>query len=202
MFGDPLSNPKCWESKHLKELTSVIRNGTTPAKAKSVYIQDGVVFLQSQNVWNNLIDYNNVQYIPEELNKKMIATQLMEGDVLITKTGRVNTENSSLGRVSVFRGFEKAVNISSEIYLVRVKGDLNPEFLMQLLLTDSYKRFIRNCSPGGTDKRHLYSRYVEQFKIIIPPIDLQNQFADFVKQVDKSKSEILEGLKKLRMRRS
>ena len=187
MFGDPLANPMMWDTEPLYNVTTIIRNGFAPPNAKSAYTDDGVVFLQSQNVWNNRIEYDDTQFISEDLNSMKKSTELMIGDVLITKTGRINTENSSLGRVSLFRGHEKAVNISSEIYLIRVTNVLNPEFLMHLLLTDSYRRFIRSCSPGGTDKRHLYSRYVEQFKIILPPIELQNQFVDSVQQVDKSK---------------
>ena len=187
MFGDPLLNTMNWKTKTLDEITVKIRNGTTPVGAKKVYTEGGVIFLQSQNVWRNKIDYSDTQFISYELNQKMIDTQLEIGDVLITKTGRINTENSSLGRVSLFRGSSSPVNISSEIYLVRVTKEINPEFLMHLLLMDSYQKYIRTCSPGGTDKRHLYSRYVEKFIIIQPPIELQNQFADFVRQVDKSK---------------
>lgn len=201
MFGDPLLNTMNWKTKTLDEITVKIRNGTTPVGAKKVYTEGGVIFLQSQNVWRNKIDYSDTQFISYELNQKMIDTQLEIGDVLITKTGRINTENSSLGRVSLFRGSSSPVNISSEIYLVRVTKEINPEFLMHLLLMDSYQKYIRTCSPGGTDKRHLYSRYVEKFIIIQPPIELQNQFADFVRQVDKSKSEILEGIKRLKTNR-
>ena len=201
MFGDPLLNTMNWKTKTLDEITVKIRNGTTPVGAKKVYTEGGVIFLQSQNVWRNKIDYSDTQFISYEHNQKMIDTQLEIGDVLITKTGRINTENSSLGRVSLFRGSSSPVNISSEIYLVRVTKEINSEFLMHLLLMDSYQKYIRTCSPGGTDKRHLYSRYVEKFIIIQPPIELQNQFADFVRQVDKSKSEILEGIKRLKTNR-
>ena len=198
MFGDPLSNPMRWKTEQLCDVTTLIRNGTTPINAKKTYSQEGTVFLQSQNVWNNSIDFNNTQHIPNTLNLKMKSTQLEIGDLLITKTGRINTENSSLGRISIFRGYHEPVNISSEIYLIRVLPSLNPEFLMHMFLTESYKRFIRNCSPGGTDKRHLYSRHVEKFSVILPPLELQNQFVAFVKQVDKSKFEVVQSLLKLK----
>jgi len=51
MFGDPVSNPKGWKTVKLKTITSLITNGTTPKGGHSVYVDKGILFFRSQNVW-------------------------------------------------------------------------------------------------------------------------------------------------------
>ena len=53
MFGDPVENERRWQSKPLKELSTLIINGTTPKGGAEVYVPEGIVFFRSQNVWRN-----------------------------------------------------------------------------------------------------------------------------------------------------
>ena len=85
-------------------------------------------------------------------------------------------------------------NISGEVYLIRLNDEVIPKFVLYLLLTDSYRAYIRSCCPGGTDKRHLYIDKVEKFPIIVPPKDLQQKYVDYVNQVDSIKELIIRTL--------
>ena len=91
MFGEPIDNPMGWEVKTLKELSTLITNGNTPKGGSENYVESGITFLRSQNVWRNRIDLSDVAYIDEETHQKMKKSIVNHNDILITKTGRINT---------------------------------------------------------------------------------------------------------------
>ncbi len=96
LFGDPIDNPKGLPVKTLKELSALITNGNTPKGGSENYVDNGILFLRSQNVWRNRIELDDVAYIDEATHRSLKKSSLKHKDILITKTGRINTENSSL----------------------------------------------------------------------------------------------------------
>ena len=63
---------------------------------------------------------------------------------------------------------------------------------------DTYQRMLWNiATSGGATREAITKQQVENLEVIVPPIELQNKFADFVKQVDKLKFEMENSLKKL-----
>ena len=187
MFGDPISNSKKWTIKRLVELSILITNGTTPSGGSENYIDSGVVFLRSQNVWKNRIDLEDTVYISSSLHKIMNKSRVIYNDILITKTGRVNTENSSLGRAAIYKEKNKEANINGHVYLIRLKDTVNPEYILSILTGEAYREYIRRVCVGGIDKRQINLNHVEDFPIIVPPLDLQKRFAEYVSSIDKSK---------------
>lgn len=118
-------------------------------------------------------------------------------DILITKTGRINTENSSLGRAAMFLGEDDSANINGHVYLIRLKKNIINEFVLFILTIDVYREYIRSVCVGGIDKRQINKEHLEEFPIILPPVELQNEFVGFIKEVDKLKLKIEDSLKEL-----
>lgn len=150
--------------------------------------------MRSQNVWRNRIELDDVAYIDEATHKSMKKSSLHNRDILITKTGRINTENSSLGRSALFTGEDDSANINGHVYLVRIRDSALPEFVVQVLTGEPYRKYIRKVCVGGIDKRQINLDQVEGFPIIIPPMDIQREYTDFAAQVDKSKSLVQKAL--------
>ena len=196
MFGDPVQNPMGWEVKKLGNMCSVIMNGTTPKGGEQVYVKNGITFLRSQNVWRNKIDLEDVAYIDEATHKLMKKSSLKKYDILMTKTGRINTENSSLGRAALFMGEDDSANINGHVYLIRLEKEYNHEFVIKILTSPEYRDYIRSVCVGGIDKRQINKDHIEDFPIIQPPIEIQQQFAQFVQQIDKSKFAVQKSLEK------
>lgn len=191
MFGDPVNNPMKWKVSNLGNLCSKISSGNTPKGGSKVYVNEGIMFFRSQNVWKNHLELDDIAYIDEKTHESMKDTSLKHGDILITKTGRINTENSSLGRSALYLGENDIANINGHVYLVRLNSkNVNRRFVLQILISSEFRDLIRRVCVGGIDKRQLNRNHIESFPIILPPIELQNQFADFVRQVDKSKFNI------------
>ncbi len=197
LFGDPINNPKGLPIKTLKQLSTLITNGNTPKGGSENYVADGVLFIRSQNVWRNRIDLEDVAYIDETTHLSMKKSMVKHKDILITKTGRINTENSSLGRAALYLGEDNSANINGHVYLVRLDGSVVPEFVITILTSEEYRKYIRKVCVGGIDKRQINLDQVEEFPIILPPVDQQTKFASFVKHTDKLKLSVAEALSEL-----
>lgn len=185
MFGDPVTNPKGWEQVPLSTLSDKILNGTTPKGGSDVYVEKGIAFLRSQNVWKKRIDLDDIVYLDDATHAKMSKSSLKHKDILITKTGRINTENSSLGRAAIYRGKDDEANINGHVYLVRLKPDNVHEFIEFILTTKEYRDHIRAVCVGGIDKRQLNKNHIEELPIICPPSSEQQRFVKILHQSQK-----------------
>ncbi|WP_108946914.1 restriction endonuclease subunit S [Shewanella halifaxensis] len=181
MFGDPVNNPKGWAVDTLKELSTKILSGNTPKGGSNVYVEEGISFFRSQNVWKNKILLDDIVYIDKETHSKMSKSSLKHKDILMTKTGRINTENSSLGRAALFLGEDGSANLNGHVYLIRLAQGVLHEFVVFILTMTEYRDYIRSVCVGGIDKRQINKEHLEEFPIIAPPIELQKSFIAKVK---------------------
>lgn len=186
-FGDPVANPMKWPVKKLKELSVQINSGNTPKGGSENYVEEGITFFRSQNVWKDRLEMTDIAYINDETHESMKRSSLKHGDILITKTGRINTENSSLGRAAIYDGEDDKANVNGHVYFIRLKEGVNNKFVLRILVSPEYRDLIRSVCVGGIDKRQLNKEHIEDFPIICPPSDMVNDYVAFVEQVNKSK---------------
>ena len=187
MFGDAVANPMNWPIKELKDLSVQINSGNTPKGGSENYVEEGIAFFRSQNVWKDCLKMDDIAYIDEETHAKMKKSSLKQGDILMTKTGRINTENSSLGRAALYMGEDDMANVNGHVYFIRLKPEVNNKFVLRILVSDEYRDLIRSVCVGGIDKRQLNKEHIEDFPIICPPDYMVDKYVSFVDQVDKSK---------------
>ncbi|SEQ43146.1 restriction endonuclease subunit S [Butyrivibrio sp. TB] len=174
LFGNPFDNEK-WDICELKDISESMIDGSN-VDPKYYDSEGDVLFLRIQNVWRNEFRLDDSVYISREINNNnYYDTSLKTGDLLITKIGRFYTKDSSLGRVSVYRGEDDCANYSNNIMRVRLIDSMNSEFVNALLNLDDYQKYIKRTSKGGTDKRALSKSLIGSY-----PIGRD-------KQVDKSK---------------
>ena len=92
--------------------------------------------------------------------------------------------------------------VSKDFPVFKIDLDkVNPEFLLSSVLQPSFVQQIQSNSFGATNRQRIKEDVLLRYTIKLPSMETQNQFADFVRQVDKSKSEILEGIKRLKTNR-
>ena len=197
VFGDAIHNPMEWPVKKLGELSSQINSGNTPKGGQQVYVDRGITFFRSQNVWKNKLEMYDIAYIDEATHASMSRSSLKHGDILMTKTGRINTENSSLGRAALYMGKDDVANVNGHVYFIRLKPGINNKFILRILISDEYRDYIRSVCVGGIDKRQLNKEHIEDFPIICPPVNLIEKYIAFTEQADKSKAVIEKSLKEL-----
>ena len=190
MFGDPVTNEKGWSVKSLGSLSVKIANGYNAKLEEDTYKSEGIMYFRCQNVWRNRFDYNDLVYIDETTNKLMKSSSLKHNDLLITKIGRLYTENSSLGRVSLYEGEDDKANLSGNLCFIRLKTSTCHKFILYILISNQFRDYIRRTTVGGIDKRALNVKQISAFPIILPPLTLQQSFAEKIEAIEQQKARI------------
>lgn len=171
----------------LKEVCSKITDGThkTPR-----YQNDGVTFISAKNIVNNQLDFDDVKYISEQEYKEIQRRcQVEKYDVLLSKSG-------SLGSAAIVNTDEPLGLFESLAVIKYDREILNPTFLCEQLKTDDIQRQFKYGTKGIAIK-HLHLNVIGETKVIVPPLELQNQFADFVTKVEKQKATVQQSIDKL-----
>lgn len=194
MFGDAVVNPMNWPVKKLKDMSVQINSGNTPKGGSENYVEDGITFFRSQNVWKDRLEMDDIAYIDAKTHESMKRSSLKQGDILMTKTGRINTENSSLGRAALYMGEDDMANVNGHVYFIRLKPEVNNKFVLRILVSPEYRDLIRRVCVGGIDKRQLNKEHIEDFPIICPPSDMVDEYVAFADQVNKSKVKVQKAL--------
>ena len=189
MFGDIHDNDSEFDVVTIEDVCSLIKDGThqTPQ-----YIEDkeeGYKFLSSKDVMSQKIDWTNIKYIPAELHKKIYASiKPQRNDILMSKNG-VNYG------VAAVNDTDEVFDIYVSLALLRPKPIMNPIFFRCVINNPGTKRqFDSNIKGIGVPNLHLGE--IKKTRIILPPMELQNEFVDFVQQVDKSKLAVQQSLEK------
>ena len=176
MFGDLKVNPKGWKLQTFDCLTDLITDGehATPKR-----VEKGIYLLSARNILNHMLQLDDVDYIDQEeydrIAKRVIPK---EGDVLVSCSGTV-------GRCcSVPAGIKFQMVRSAA--LLRFKDCVNPVFV-EYMITSDYLQEQINSSKTASSQANLFQGKIAKLKGFVPPIELQNDFLAFVRQVDKSK---------------
>ena len=173
------------EHIRLGDCSELITKGASPKWQGLDYIDhsDGTLFVTSENIREGFIDYSKKKYLPNEINSILPRSVLKKNDVLI------NIVNASIGRAAIFDSDELA-NINQAVALVRPQHNrINVLFLLVFLNSD-YAIAQYNRMKVGGDKANLSLKNISELKIPEVSITEQNKFAEFVRQVDKSKDTI------------
>ena len=183
MFGDLRVNDKGWKYYKLDELTELITDGehATPKRTTQ-----GIYLLSARNVLNHQLSLEDVDYIDyDEFSRISRRIVPREGDVLISCSG-------SIGRCCVVPKNIKFQMVRS-IALLRFKSNINPVFA-EYMITSDYLQDQINKSKTASSQANLFQGKIKLLKGVVPPLELQNQFASFVQEIDKSRSRIQKSL--------
>ena len=184
MFGEPVKNPKKFEKRSLKDTCKIV-TGNTPSRAVEEYYGDFVEWIKTDNIISGEINPTRaVEYLSEE---GMKVGRVVEEDAILMAC--IAGSIASIGRVCVT---DRTVAFNQQINAI-VPYDYNQLFLY-VLLQISKDYLIEDVSMSL--KGILSKSKLEEKEFIVPPIELQNQFADFVRQVDKSREEVKKSLEK------
>jgi|AntRauMinimDraft_4_1070384.scaffolds.fasta_scaffold00714_5 type I restriction enzyme S subunit len=180
--------PAGWEIIRLKWLTTKIGSGKTPKGGEEAYVEEGVIFLRSQNVHFDGLRLDDVAYIDEETNAEMESTQVEPKDVLLNITG------ASLGRCSLVPGEFLQANVNQHVCILRPQPDrINPSFLNYVISSNSVQHQIFADQEGASREAVTFSQ-IEDFQIPVPPLDTQEAIADYLDQetarIDRLKAKL------------
>ena len=187
MFGDPAANDMGWDTLPLENACKTIVD--CPHSTPSYTNEDtGFMCIRTSIVKKNRILWDDIEYIPEhEFVKRIQRKKPGVGDIIYTREGAI------LGIAAIIDR-DCNVALGQRSMLLSPNTDkCTSEFLCVAMNSDS---FLNNVLKGvsGSASPHINVRDIKAFRMIMPPIELQNQFAEFVKQVDKSKVAVQKAL--------
>lgn len=188
MFGDPILNPKGWEMTTIGEIVTEVKYGTSrPAIDGGKY-----AYLRMNNLtydgYLDLADLKRIDIPDSEIDKCIVR----KGDVLFNRTNSIEL----VGKTCVFDKDEDMI-IAGYIIRVRLKPVMLPLIMSYFMNTDALKKKLRSMAKGAVNQANINAQELKAIKIYLPPTDLQQQFADFVAQTDKSKLVVKKQIEKL-----
>ena len=186
LFGDTILNPFGWDKNMLGSVCDV-RDGTHDSPQ---YHETGYPLVTSKNVTGGKIDLTDCSLICKaDFDKINERSKVDIGDIIMPMIGTVGKP--------VVVDIEPNFAIKN-VALIKFKTDskvLNI-YIRALLQSDYFDDVVLSKVRGGTQK-FISLGDIRKLEILVPPMELQNQFAAFVEQTDKSKFEIQKSLEKL-----
>ena len=191
MFGDPVKNEKGWETKELQFVSKV---GSSKRFYQEELSISGVPFLKIADILNR-IDNKETEantYISEEQYLELLKLNLVpkENDVLVTSRG-------TIGKCYIVSKNDKFYFQDGMItWLSNFAKYLSPIFIFYSFMMNGIRNQINSMQAGST-VAYLSIAMIKKLNIMLPPLALQNQFADFVTEVEKQKSTVKQSLEQL-----
>ena len=181
MFGDPFSNEGYYEKVVFKDLTRRITYGFTKPMA---HLSEGIHILTAKNIQNGYINYENVHFADlNEFHALTDKSKPEQNDILITKDG-------SIGRTALYDG-RFPVCINQSVALVKPDfSKVNPIYLVRYLISSMVQNRIQKMGKGGGIK-HLQITELAKFPTILPPLEIQHQFSNRIRDIEQQKSQLV-----------
>ena len=194
MFGDTVENPKGYRVDTLQTLIDAgdityhldgNHGGDYPKSEE--FVADGIPYIGANCISNGKIDFTLAKYLTEERAGQLRKGIAQNDDVLFA-------HNATVGPTVVLHTEEPKVILSTSLTAYRCnKNSIMPEYLATYMKSDSFvmqyssemKQTTRNQVPITAQKK---------YRFLVPPIDEQKTFSDFVHQVDKSKAVVQKAL--------
>ena len=189
MFGDMLLNSLEWPEKPLEGLADIVSGITKGRKTTETGLIE-VPYMAVSNVKSGYIDWTTIKTILAT-KQEIEQYRLMPDDILMTEGG----DPDKVGRGAIIKNPLKDSIHQNHIFRVRLdKSELLPAYFAEYLQHQKAKRYFLGCAKQTTGIASINMRQLRALPVLIPPLPLQNQFADFVAKVDKSKVEVQKAL--------
>ena len=136
--------PSNWKVGKIKYCTTKIGSGKTPKGGSEVYTQTGVLFIRSQNVYDEGLKLDKPFFITPEMDSEMSSTRVAENDVLLNITG------SSIGRSCIMPASHLPANVNQHVSIIRVRqGLVMPQIMHYFWMSNAGKTAIDLFQTGG-----------------------------------------------------
>ena len=181
MFGNPIINDKKYPIFKLKDISQKIGSGFTPRGGDSNYIEEGIAFIRSMNIYNNTFKKENLAYIDEFLANQLSQVELFSGDLLLNITG------ASVARCCTVPDNILPARVNQHVCIIR-QCRISNVFLEYCLTNESYQEYLLLLSnKNGATREALTKSQVENLEVIFPPLLEIARFEKIVEQINKLK---------------
>ena len=194
MFGDPVLNPMKWPEKPLENMADIVSGITKGRKTKETELIE-VPYMAVSNVKDGYIDWTTVKTILAT-KAEIEQYRLLPDDVLMTEGG----DPDKLGRGAIIQQpLENCIH-QNHIFRVRLNENiLLPSYFAEFLQHQKAKQYFLKCAKQTTGIASINMRQLKGLPTLVPPLEIQVHFDDFVEKTGQSKLKIQQSLDKLEM---
>ena len=189
MFGDPVRNEKGWEKVKVEDISAKHKGSmrTGPFGSNllhSEFVDEGIPVLGIDNAVLNKFQWKERRYITEEKYQELKRYTVFPDDIIITIMGTV-------GRVAgiVPKDIGIAINTKHLAAITTNKSLANPQFLAFSLHSDPHVLRQIKSQGKGAIMTGLNLTIIKGFKLYLPPLSLQNQFAERIQAIEAQKAQ-------------
>ena len=179
LFGDPVINSRGWKKALIGDDCFVTKLAGFEYTQYINYEDSGdVVMVKAQNVKNGKLNRKELSFVSNEVSDSLPRSQLAPGDVVMTYVG------ANIGDVAIIDN-EYKYHLAPNVAKIRPDSERYNSiyFMYMLMLLNAY--IVKNSAD--TAKAALGMERIRKLNVFVPPMELQNQFADFVTSIDKIK---------------
>ena len=189
MFGDPVKNEKGWDVKKLREVCEI-----NPKKSEIAELDDNteITFLPMVSV------SEEGKILNKEIKKlgdvRKGFTYFKEKDVLFAKI----TPCMENGKRAIVTELKNGIGFgTTEFHVIRAKENINPYWVFGLISLEKFRKIAEINMTGTAGQKRVPTDFLKNFRVPIPPLPLQNQFAEIVEKVEKIKERQKDSTKEI-----
>lgn len=196
MFGNPVNNEKGFVKAPMGDYMTLLTDFSSNGSYKT--LDSGVTMYDEPNyAWMVRTtdlesgDMTSIKYIDENAYELLAKSKIYGGEIIMNKIG-------SAGKIYLMPQIDMPASLGRNAFMFRYDDRINVKFLYHLLTSEYGQREIQQYVRGAVTKT-ITKNDVRAVLIMVPPIELQNEFEAFVKQVDKSKVAVQKTLDKTKL---
>lgn len=177
MFGDPVKNPKGWTVSKLGDITEKITDGEHQTPKRTL---QGIKLLSARNIQNGYIDVRDVDYISVEEHERIKKRcNPVRGDILISCSG-------TIGRVTTV-DIDEPFSLVRSVALLKLNYNLiSSKFIEYFLRTPALHAKMQQRA-NASSQANLFQNQIRELPALLPPLSLQQEFAQRVEAVEELK---------------
>lgn len=182
MFGDPVANEKRWDVKRLKDVCTKITDGTH--NSPKSFDNGDYMYITAKNIKKDGFDFSNISYLSSEQHSIIYSRcNPVMGDILYIKDGATTG-------IAMINTLKEEFSLLSSVALLKTNNSLiNNRYLRDTLNTSSMYINIRK-NMGGAAITRLTLKKIEVIQIPVPPLSLQQEFAEKITAIEEQKKRI------------
>ncbi len=187
MFGSIKSNDKGWDTVQLKDIADVRGRVGWKGYKKEDLRESGPLVLGATHLTDSgELDLSAPVYLSREKYEESPEIVLQKNDLIFTQRG------NTIGKVGLVAEDIGEATINPCVLILRPLN-IHPVYFKTYFVMDETKDDMWMLNSGSAQPM-ITQKGIGEYQLMIPPIEIQNQFAEFVKQVDKSKVAVQKAL--------
>lgn len=192
MFGDPQTNNKDMPVMHINEVVSLLRNGATIKQNKD---KEGYPITRIETISNRTVDRERMGYAGITDISKYEDYVLQDGDILMSHINSV----THMGKSAIYeRNIDESIIHGMNLLCLRPKVNIVvPYFLYRYFQLDYFYEQVLSITKKAVNQASMTIKDLGNLTVIVPDIESQMLYVDFVRQSDKSKFALQEAIKDL-----